>query len=95
MSLFFTVFSNAAVTSFLQSVVILMGNAIQPLLSSISDALEAIILTMHNEDFSGWVIHFAPKKQATKLDKHIFLWCLILLRRVFVFICRHFSFFEI
>ena len=28
-----------------------MGNAIQSLLSSINDALEAIILTMHNKDF--------------------------------------------
>ena len=36
----------------IQSLVELMGNAIQPLLGSISDALEAIILTMHNEDFS-------------------------------------------
>ncbi|KAJ8301246.1 hypothetical protein KUTeg_020233 [Tegillarca granosa] len=37
----------------LQGVVILMSNAINPLLSSISDAVEAIILTMHQEDFSG------------------------------------------
>jgi hypothetical protein len=38
-----------------QKVVQLMGNAITPLLSSLSDALEAIILTMHQEDFSGLV----------------------------------------
>ena len=31
---------------------VLMGTAIQPLFESVSDALEAIILTMHNEDFS-------------------------------------------
>jgi len=37
----------------LQKVVQLMGAAITPLLSSLSDALEAIILTMHQEDFSG------------------------------------------
>ncbi|CAL1534536.1 unnamed protein product [Lymnaea stagnalis] len=37
----------------LELVVQLMGTAIQPLLSSISDALEAIILTIHQEDFSG------------------------------------------
>ena len=37
----------------LQKVVQLMGAAIMPLLSSLSDALEAIILTMHQEDFSG------------------------------------------
>ena len=32
-----------------------MGNAIQPLLGSVADALQAIVLTMHNEDFSRWV----------------------------------------
>ncbi|EDL36904.1 mCG22471, isoform CRA_b [Mus musculus] len=31
----------------------LMGNAIQPLLTSVADAIEAIIITMHQEDFSG------------------------------------------
>ncbi|ELT89629.1 hypothetical protein CAPTEDRAFT_226404 [Capitella teleta] len=36
----------------LESVVEMMGSAIQPLFSSISDALEAIILTIHQEDFS-------------------------------------------
>ena len=29
----------------------MMSNAIQPLLMSIADSIEAIILTMHNEDF--------------------------------------------
>ncbi|KAL8566375.1 hypothetical protein ACOMHN_049333 [Nucella lapillus] len=41
------------VDSSLEKVVQLMGAAISPLLSSLSDALEAIILTMHQEDFSG------------------------------------------
>ncbi|XP_071153138.1 conserved oligomeric Golgi complex subunit 5-like isoform X1 [Mytilus edulis] len=36
----------------LEGIVILMSHAINPLLSSISDATEAIILTMHQEDFS-------------------------------------------
>ena len=36
----------------MQELVILMGTAVQPLFESVSDALEAIILTMHNEDFS-------------------------------------------
>ncbi|XP_055958266.1 conserved oligomeric Golgi complex subunit 5 [Patella vulgata] len=36
-----------------KDIVVLMGNAVNPLLSSILDALEAIILTMHQEDFSG------------------------------------------
>ncbi|XP_068132384.1 conserved oligomeric Golgi complex subunit 5 isoform X2 [Hyperolius riggenbachi] len=31
----------------------LMGNAVQPLLNSVSDSVEAIIITMHQEDFSG------------------------------------------
>ncbi|KAJ1063197.1 hypothetical protein K5549_012672 [Capra hircus] len=30
-----------------------MGNAVQPLLTSVGDAIEAIIITMHQEDFSG------------------------------------------
>ena len=42
------------ISLFIQDVVVLMGNAINPLLSSINDALEAIILTMHNEDFSRY-----------------------------------------
>uniref|UniRef100_A0A5G2R249 Conserved oligomeric Golgi complex subunit 5 n=1 Tax=Sus scrofa TaxID=9823 RepID=A0A5G2R249_PIG len=32
---------------------VLMGNAVQPLLTSVGDAIEAIIITMHQEDFSG------------------------------------------
>ena len=31
-----------------------MGNAINPLLVSVCDALQAIILTIHNEDFSRY-----------------------------------------
>uniref|UniRef100_A0A7N5KBS0 Conserved oligomeric Golgi complex subunit 5 n=1 Tax=Ailuropoda melanoleuca TaxID=9646 RepID=A0A7N5KBS0_AILME len=31
----------------------LMGSAVQPLLTSVGDAIEAIIITMHQEDFSG------------------------------------------
>lgn len=30
-----------------------MGSALQPLLTSVGDAIEAIIITMHQEDFSG------------------------------------------
>lgn len=36
-----------------QDVTSLMRSAIAPLLSSIGDALEAIVLTMHNEDFAA------------------------------------------
>ncbi|XP_060548669.1 conserved oligomeric Golgi complex subunit 5 [Pantherophis guttatus] len=31
----------------------LMGSAVQPLLDSVGDSIEAIIMTMHQEDFSG------------------------------------------
>ncbi|XP_062611399.1 conserved oligomeric Golgi complex subunit 5-like isoform X3 [Saccostrea cucullata] len=37
----------------LEGVVVLMSNAISPLMSSVLDAVEAIILTMHQEDFSS------------------------------------------
>jgi len=37
----------------MEDIVVLMGNAIAPLISSINDSLEAIILTMHSEDFSN------------------------------------------
>ena len=40
---------------YFQGVVLLMSNIVSPLFSSIADALEAIILTLHNEDFSLWV----------------------------------------
>lgn len=37
----------------LQAIHTLMENAVQPLLTSVGDAIEAIIITMHQEDFSG------------------------------------------
>uniref|UniRef100_A0A8C9RBS0 Conserved oligomeric Golgi complex subunit 5 n=1 Tax=Scleropages formosus TaxID=113540 RepID=A0A8C9RBS0_SCLFO len=37
----------------LQAVQALMAGAVQPLLLSVSDSVEAIIITMHQEDFSG------------------------------------------
>ena len=43
------------VTASLEGVTSLMRNGIQPLVTSIAEAVEAIILTMHNEDFSGFV----------------------------------------
>ncbi|XP_052781963.1 conserved oligomeric Golgi complex subunit 5-like isoform X1 [Mya arenaria] len=42
-----------SITESLQAIVLLMTNAVQPLMSSICDALEAIILTIHQEDFSS------------------------------------------
>lgn len=36
-----------------QGVQALMGSAVQPLLQSVSDSIEAIIITLHQEDFSG------------------------------------------
>ncbi|KAF4793895.1 component of oligomeric golgi complex 5 [Turdus rufiventris] len=41
------------VTTALKAVHDLMGNAVQPLLNSVGDSVEAIIITMHQEDFSG------------------------------------------
>ncbi|XP_073921079.1 conserved oligomeric Golgi complex subunit 5 isoform X3 [Castor canadensis] len=41
------------ITSALKTIYALMGNAVQPLLTSVGDAIEAIIITMHQEDFSG------------------------------------------
>uniref|UniRef100_A0A8C6YAF7 Conserved oligomeric Golgi complex subunit 5 n=1 Tax=Naja naja TaxID=35670 RepID=A0A8C6YAF7_NAJNA len=39
--------------SILKTIHSLMGNAVQPLLDSVGDSIEAIIMTMHQEDFSG------------------------------------------
>uniref|UniRef100_A0A670YZ28 Conserved oligomeric Golgi complex subunit 5 n=1 Tax=Pseudonaja textilis TaxID=8673 RepID=A0A670YZ28_PSETE len=39
--------------SILKTIHGLMGNAVQPLLDSVGDSIEAIIMTMHQEDFSG------------------------------------------
>ncbi|KAK2535558.1 Cog5 [Columba livia] len=41
------------VTTALKVVHDLMGSAVQPLLNSVGDSVEAIIITMHQEDFSG------------------------------------------
>ncbi|KAM7121282.1 conserved oligomeric Golgi complex subunit 5 isoform 4-T4 [Molossus nigricans] len=41
------------IISALKTIHVLMGNAVQPLLTSVGDAIEAIIITMHQEDFSG------------------------------------------
>ncbi|KAG7235839.1 hypothetical protein INR49_002164 [Caranx melampygus] len=42
-----------ALSSSLQGVQALMSSAVQPLLQSVSDSIEAIIITLHQEDFSG------------------------------------------
>ncbi|XP_006633383.2 conserved oligomeric Golgi complex subunit 5 [Lepisosteus oculatus] len=42
-----------ALTTALETVQTLMGSAVQPLLHSVGDSVEAIIITMHQEDFSG------------------------------------------
>jgi len=36
-----------------ENLTLLMTSAVQPLVASVADSVEAIILTMHNEDFSG------------------------------------------
>ncbi|KAM4614883.1 conserved oligomeric Golgi complex subunit 5 [Polymixia lowei] len=42
-----------ALSSSLEAVHALMNSAVQPLLQSVSDSIEAIIITLHQEDFSG------------------------------------------
>ncbi|KAF7228789.1 conserved oligomeric Golgi complex subunit 5 isoform X2 [Nothobranchius furzeri] len=42
-----------ALSSSLEGVQVLMRNAVQPLVQSVSDSIEAIIITLHQEDFSG------------------------------------------
>nr|XP_060484414.1 conserved oligomeric Golgi complex subunit 5 [Panthera onca] len=41
------------IISALKTIHVLMGSAVHPLLTSVGDAIEAIIITMHQEDFSG------------------------------------------
>ncbi|KAM4523590.1 conserved oligomeric Golgi complex subunit 5 [Fundulus diaphanus] len=42
-----------ALSSSLEGAQALMSSAVQPLLQSVSDSIEAIIITLHQEDFSG------------------------------------------
>ncbi|XP_068022999.1 conserved oligomeric Golgi complex subunit 5 isoform X3 [Melanerpes formicivorus] len=49
----FPVAAEQTVTTALKAVHDLMGSAVQLLLSSVGDSIEAIIITMHQEDFSG------------------------------------------
>ncbi|XP_016519047.1 conserved oligomeric Golgi complex subunit 5 [Poecilia formosa] len=42
-----------ALLSSMEGVQALMSSAVQPLLQSVSDSIEAIIITLHQEDFSG------------------------------------------
>ncbi|XP_059360721.1 conserved oligomeric Golgi complex subunit 5-like [Carassius carassius] len=42
-----------SITASLESVQALMSSAVQPLLNSVTDSVEAILITMHQEDFSG------------------------------------------
>ncbi|XP_028933803.1 conserved oligomeric Golgi complex subunit 5 isoform X2 [Ornithorhynchus anatinus] len=51
------------IASALQTIRALMGSAVQPLLTSVGDSIEAVIITMHQEDFSGSVS--GPGKSAT------------------------------
>lgn len=43
---------NATIIESLKFIATLMRNSLQPLLTSLTDAVEAILLTMHEEDFS-------------------------------------------
>nr|XP_021528954.1 conserved oligomeric Golgi complex subunit 5 [Aotus nancymaae] len=48
------------IISTLKAIHALMENAVQPLLTSVGDAIEAIIITMHQEDFSGMELAVGP-----------------------------------
>lgn len=45
--------SNRAFVLRFQGLQALMSSSVQPLLQSVSDSIEAIIITLHQEDFSG------------------------------------------
>ncbi|XP_051890018.1 conserved oligomeric Golgi complex subunit 5 isoform X2 [Pristis pectinata] len=45
--------ADQTVRTALETVQALMGSAVQPLLNSVEDSVEAIIITMHQEDFAG------------------------------------------
>ncbi|KAH3880912.1 hypothetical protein DPMN_004834, partial [Dreissena polymorpha] len=62
----------------LNAIVLLMMSAVHLLMSSICDALEAIILTMHQEDFSGP----APSRQETEAP------CSLYMRELQYFVSR-------
>ena len=47
---------NTAIIDSLKFVATLMRNSLQPLLTLLTDAVEAILLTMHEEDFSMQVV---------------------------------------
>ncbi|XP_006257873.1 conserved oligomeric Golgi complex subunit 5 isoform X2 [Alligator mississippiensis] len=49
----FPAVAEQTIAAALKAVHDLMGSAVQPLLNSVGDSVEAIIITMHQEDFSG------------------------------------------
>ncbi|XP_052679211.1 conserved oligomeric Golgi complex subunit 5-like isoform X3 [Crassostrea angulata] len=51
----------------LEGVVVLMSSALSPLMSSVLDAVEAIILTMHQEDFSSSAVPDPGKESQCSL----------------------------
>uniref|UniRef100_UPI00398F54D0 conserved oligomeric Golgi complex subunit 5 isoform X2 n=1 Tax=Pristiophorus japonicus TaxID=55135 RepID=UPI00398F54D0 len=50
---FFPLAAEQTIRTALETIQALMGNAVQPLLNSVEDSIEAIIITMHQEDFAG------------------------------------------
>ncbi|XP_078536437.1 conserved oligomeric Golgi complex subunit 5 [Lissotriton helveticus] len=49
----FPAVAEQTISAALKVIHLLMGSAVQPLLNSVADSVEAIIITMHQEDFSG------------------------------------------
>ena len=70
-----------AIHSSMKGIEVLMGSAIQPLLGSVADALQAIVLTMHNEDFSRWVHYVTAILVIMRTSQGVCIMSLITLAR--------------
>lgn len=58
----------------IQGVQVLMSSAVQPLLQSVSDSIEAIIITLHQEDFSGSVIFSHSSSIVSEHNRQVSVW---------------------
>lgn len=56
--------------SLVQGVQALMRSAVHPLLQSVTDSIEAIIITLHQEDFSGSVVSLPASLHQQQLSTY-------------------------
>lgn len=54
-----------------QGVQALMRSAVHPLLQSVTDSIEAIIITLHQEDFSGSVVSLPASLHQQQLSTYV------------------------